>query len=77
MDGSPPSAYDSRPSADGPPRWADESDLAFVIEFTRTRMTLDYQMTQGDQTVFYQARWVNTRGQTGRWSETASATIAA
>jgi hypothetical protein len=38
-------------------------------------MTLDYQMTQGGLTVYYQARWVNTRGLTGPWGELASATV--
>ena len=53
----------------------DESELEFVSEFTRTRMTLDYQMTQGGQTVYYQARWVGTRGDTGPWGELVSATV--
>jgi hypothetical protein len=44
-------------------------------EATRTRMTLDYQMTQGGLTVYYQARWVSTRGLTGPWGELASATV--
>ncbi len=41
----------------GDPAPVDESDFEFVNEFTRTRMTLGYQMTQGGQTVYYQARW--------------------
>ena len=40
----------------GDPAPVDETELAFASEFTRTRMTLDYQMTQGGQTVYYQAR---------------------
>ena len=52
---------------------ASESEL--VNEFTRTRMTLDYQMTQGGQTVYYQARWVSTRGDTGPERELVSATV--
>ena len=38
-------------------------------------MTLDYQMSQGGQTVYYQARWVGTRGATGPWGELVSATV--
>ncbi len=59
----------------GDPAQVDESELEFVREFTRTRMTLDYQMTQGGQTVYYQARWVSTRGDTGPWGELVSATV--
>ena len=59
----------------GDPTPTAESDFEFVSEFTRTRMTLKYQMTQGGQTVYYQARWVSTRGQTGPWGELVSATV--
>ena len=59
----------------GDPVPVDESDLEFVSEFTRARMTLKYQMTQGGQTVYYQARWVSTRGETGPWGELVSATV--
>ena len=59
----------------GDPAPVDESDLEFVSEFTRTRMTLDYQMAQGGLTVYYQARWVGTRGDTGPWGELVSATV--
>lgn len=59
----------------GDPAPADESDLEFVNEFTRSRMTLDYQMSQGGLTVYYQARWVSTRGETGPWGELVSATV--
>ncbi|KKM60984.1 hypothetical protein LCGC14_1536340 [marine sediment metagenome] len=59
----------------GDPPPAGESDFEFVSEFTRTRMTLDYQMSQGGLTVYYQARWVSTRGETGPWGELVSATV--
>ena len=59
----------------GDPAPVGESDFEFVSEFTRARMTLDYQMSQGGQTVYYQARWVSTRGQTGPWGELVSATV--
>ncbi len=32
-------------------------------------------MPQGGQTVYYQARWVSTRGETGPWGELVSATV--
>ena len=59
----------------GDPAPVDESDLEFVSEFTRTRMTLDYQMAQGGLTVYYQARGVGTSGDTGPWGELVSATV--
>ena len=59
----------------GDPAPASEADLEFVSEFTRTRMTLDYQMAQGGLTVYYQARWVGTRGDSGPWGELVSATV--
>lgn len=49
--------------------------MVLVSEFTRTRMTFDYQMSQGGQPVFYKARWVSTRGETGPWGELVSATV--
>ncbi|MCH8804976.1 MAG: hypothetical protein IH986_02680 [Planctomycetes bacterium] len=59
----------------GDPAPVNESELEFVSEFTRTRMTLDYQMSQGGQTVHYQARWVSTRGASGPWGELVGATV--
>jgi hypothetical protein len=59
----------------GEPIPSGEADFEFVGEFTRARMTLDYQMSQGGQTVYYQARWVSTRGDTGPWGELVSATV--
>ena len=53
----------------------DESGLEFLSDFTRTRRPLDYQMTQCGQTVYYQARWVSTRGDNGPWGELVSATV--
>ena len=32
-------------------------------------------MTQGSQTVYYQARWVSARGETGPWGAQVSATV--
>ena len=59
----------------GDPAPAGESDFEFVSEFTRARMTLDYQMTKGGLTVHYQARWVSARGESGPWGELVSATV--
>ncbi len=61
----------------GDPPPVTETDFEFVSEFTRTRIKLDYQMSQGSQVVYYQARWVSTRGDTGPWGEQVSATVVA
>ena len=59
----------------GDPAPTGESELDLISEFTHTRITLAYQMPEGGQTVYYQTRWVNTRGQTGPWGELVSATV--
>ena len=46
-----------------------------MSEFPRTRMTLEYQMTRGGQTVYYPARWVSTGDQIGPWGELVRATV--
>ena len=37
----------------------------------------EYPGTDGGKQAHYMLRWVNTRGETGPWSETATATIGA
>ena len=39
--------------------------------------TADYTVTDANKIARYMLRWVNTRGEKGPWSETASATIGA
>lgn len=56
---------------------ASEAELTFVGEFTRTRITLEYLMSVGGQTVYYQLRWVSTRGAVGPWGETVNASVVA
>ena len=61
----------------GDPAPADPSELTFLALDTRTPYTADYPGTDGNKTAHYMLRWVNTRGEKGPWSETASATIGA
>ena len=59
----------------GDPAPVDESELTFLTLHTRTPYTAKYVGADANKTAHYMLRWVNTRGQKGPWSETASATI--
>jgi hypothetical protein len=50
-------------------------DMQFVAMATRSPYTVVYTSEQRGQMVFYATRWVNTRGETGPWSEIVSAII--
>jgi hypothetical protein len=60
----------------GPPQ-VDPSELTFLAVDTRTPPTTDFDGADGGKQAHYMLRWVNTRGETGPWSETATATIGA
>jgi hypothetical protein len=51
--------------------------LDFLAVDTRTPYTAVYDGADGGKTAHYMLRWVNTNGEKGPWSETASATIGA
>ena len=51
--------------------------LMFLAVDTRTPYTTDFDGADGGKQAHYMLRWVNTRGETGPWSETATATIGA
>lgn len=61
----------------GDPAPIDPSELSFLAVDTRTPYTTDFGGADGNKTAHYMARWVNTKGDKGPWSETASATIGA
>ncbi len=61
----------------GDPPPADPTECTYVATDTRTPYVLDFDGTQAKQNAHYMLRWENTRGETGPWSETASATIGA
>ena len=61
----------------GDPPPTDPSELAFLSVDTRTPYTTVYPGADGGKTAHYMLRWVNTNGEKGPWSETASATIGA
>jgi len=61
---------------DGPPP-SDPSQLTFLAVDTRAPYTRDYGGADGGKPAHYMLRWVNSRGETGPWSETVTATIGA
>ena len=61
----------------GDPAPVDPSELTFLAVDTRTPYTSDYAGADANKVAHYMLRWVNTRGEKGPWSETASATIGA
>lgn len=61
------------PVADPVP--TDPKALTFVALDTRTPYTLDFDAADGGKNAHYMLRWVNTKGEKGPWSETATATV--
>lgn len=63
------SFMDSKPTA--PP------GCGFAALDTRTPYVLDFEGPEGGMNAHYLLRWVNTKGEKGPWSETATATVGA
>jgi len=61
----------------GPTPPADASTCSFVALDTSTPYVVEYDGADANKIAHYLLRWVNTRGEKGPWSETASATIGA
>src|SRR5438876_1532576 len=59
---------------DGPPP-ADASQLNYLATDTRTPYVAEFDGSQAGKIAYYMLRWVSTRGETGPWSQTVSATI--
>jgi hypothetical protein len=57
----------------GPPP-ASVAELVYLATDTATPYLAEYDIAQAGETVYYWLRWVNTRGQTGPWSEVVNAT---
>ncbi len=51
--------------------------LVFLTMTTRPTFRAEFKPGEGDKTAVYMARWINTRGEKGPWSEIATATVAA
>ena len=61
----------------GDPAPVDPSELTFLSVDTRTPYVTNFDGADGNKVAHYMLRWESTRGETGPWSETASATIGA
>jgi len=61
----------------GDPAPVDPSELTFLATDTRTPYVAAFDGADANKVAHYMLRWENTRGETGPWSETASATIGA
>lgn len=61
----------------GQPTPTDPEDFSFVALDTATPYTLDFDGPDGGKNAHYILRWVNSTGEKGPWSETASVTIGA
>lgn len=52
------------------------SELSYVGTATRSPYTKTFEGKNATKTAYYWLRWVNTRGETGPWSSSISATVA-
>ncbi|MEZ6126412.1 MAG: hypothetical protein R3C49_25090 [Planctomycetaceae bacterium] len=53
------------------------SDYQFIGVWTRSTERMNFKADDSGKTVHYLFRWMNTKGQTGPWSNITSATIPA
>jgi len=51
--------------------------LVFLTMTTKPTFRAEFKPGEGGKTAVYMARWINTRGEKGPWSEIATATVAA
>ena len=51
--------------------------LTFLTMTTKPTFRADFKPGEGGKTAVYMARWINTRGEKGPWSEITTATVAA
>ena len=51
--------------------------LTFLTMTTKPTFRADFKPGEGGKSAVYMARWINTRGEKGPWSEIATATVAA
>ncbi len=61
----------------GDPAPTDPNELTYLATDTRTPYATTFDGADANKVAHYMLRWESTRGETGPWSETASATIGA
>jgi hypothetical protein len=59
------------------PAPTDPAALTFLTMTTRPSFRAEFKAGEGGKTAVYMARWINTRGEKGPWSEVTTATVAA
>ena len=59
------------------PTPTDPAALTFLTMTTKPSFRAEFKAGEGGKTAVYMARWVNTRGEKGPWSEITTATVAA
>ena len=59
------------------PTPTDPGALAFLTMTNKVSFRVDVKAGEGGKAAVYTARWVNTRGEKGPWSEITTATVAA
>ena len=59
----------------GEPAPAGPSDVHYLALDTRTPYVVAFDAADASKTAYYMLRWISTRGETGPWSATVSATI--
>ena len=59
------------------PAPTDPTALTFLTMTTKPSFRAEFKAGEGGKTAVYMARWVNTRGEKGPWSEVTTATVAA
>lgn len=55
----------------------DPAHFTFLTMITKPRLRATFEPALGGRTAIHMARWGNTRGEKGPWSELAKATVAA
>ena len=55
----------------------DPAALTFLTMTMKPSFRAEFKAGEGGKTAVYMARWVNTRGEKGPWSEITMATVAA
>ena len=61
----------------GEPAPTDPTAMTFLAMATKPSIRADFRGGAGGKIAVYMARWIDTRGEKGPWSEICSATVAA
>jgi hypothetical protein len=59
------------------PAPTDPNEMSFLTMTTKPSFRAEFKAAEGGKTAVYMARWINTRGEKGPWSDIATATVAA